>query len=246
MRFALPLTLCPLLACAGLLAGCSPVGRDASGDAALLARDPVIARALFDPLLTDPDLASRNEANAAIGFVDSAALPVFTADTAEAQAAREALRIELLEGGLLPDLPPASARSGGAVLGPMTGAGALLAAVGAPQTCAKGLREDFLLAADLPAAAAIPGLAMVVQAGGSDHAGCRLRIIRYDSAAPAADVLQYHFVRAQRAGLMPDRFAQPADSIAASGKSGERLAVHLRARAGGLTGVTLVWRGPGG
>lgn len=233
-----------LLLCAGPIAGCMPASRHESDTAALVARDPVVARALFDPLLTDPDLASRNEANAAIGFVDSAALPVFTADSAQASAAREALRIELLEGGPLPELPLARADAGPPVLGPMSGASELLAAVGAPQACAAALREDFLMAADLPAAAAIPAQAMVVQAGGADRAGCNLRIVRYDSEAPADDLMQYHVVRARRAGLAADRYVQPAAAIVAAGANGERLAVHLRARAGGLTGVTLVWRGP--
>jgi hypothetical protein len=235
----------PLLLLASLAAACAPFGDEGDSDAVPITQDPVIARALHDPLMTDPDLASRNEANAAIGFVDSAALPVFTASTEKAQAAREALRIELLEGGALPDLPLASARAGAAPLGPMSGAAELLAAVGAPAQCAEGLREDFALAASLPPAAAIPPPAMVVQAGGADSDGCGIRIIRYQTQAPMDDVLQYHFVRATRAGLTPERFAVPAASIAAKGKQGEQLAVHLRQTPHGLTGVTLVYRKPG-
>lgn len=230
------------LACLGLLAACGPGGPDAVRDAGLIATDPVIARALHDPLLSDPDLASRNEANAAIGFADSAALPVLTASSEAADRAREAMRIELLEGGKLPDLPPASTAAGPAALGPMSGADALLAAVGAPGTCAEGLKEDFALAASLPSAAAIPPRAMVVQAGGSDAKGCGLRIIRYLTSAAPEDVLQYHHVRASRAGLTPVRHSAPGDSIAASGKGSERLTVSLRKAANGLTGVTLVYR----
>jgi hypothetical protein len=194
--------------------------------------------------MSDPDLASRNEANAAIGFVDSSALPVLAATSEDAQAAREALRIELLESGTLPDLPPASAKQGAAPLGPMSAPAELLAGVEAPVACAQGLKEDFAMAASLPPAAAIPAPAMVVQAGGADGEGCRIRIIRYQTAAPIADVLQYHFVRASRAGLSPERFAAPADSIAAKGKQGERLAVHLRRTPHRLTGVTLIYRAP--
>lgn len=234
----------PLLLVASLAAGCAPSAGGKADDAALIARDPVIARALNDPLMSDPDLASRNEANAAIGFADSTALPVLAASTEDAQAAREALRIELLESGTLPDLPPASERDGSAPLGPMSGADALLKAVAAPGACAGRLREDFALAASLPQAAAIPPPAMVVQAGGAQAGECRIRIIRYLTAAPIDDVLQYHFVRASRAGLSPERFARPQDSIAARGKSGEALAVHLRRAPNGLTGVTLVYRAP--
>lgn len=237
MRRALPFILL-----ASLAAACAPFASEDSGDAALIAQDPVIARALHDPLMTDPDLASRNEANAAIGFADSHALPVFTASVEEVQAAQEALRIALLEGGSLPELPPASEGSGPAPLGPMSGAEELLAAVAAPAQCAEGLREDFALAASLPPAGAIPPRAMVVQAGGADIDGCRIRIIRYNTAAPIDDVLEYHWVSARRAGLTPERFAVPAPSIAAKGGKGDQLAVHLRQTPHGLTGVTLVYR----
>lgn len=231
--------LLPLMA----LAACDPAGGDAARGDALIAQDPVIARALHDPLLTDPDLASRNEANAAIGFADSNALPVLGGSPAEVTATREAMRLALLENGALPELSAPEPGEGGAVLGPMSDAGALLAAVSAPATCAGALKEDFALAASLPAPAAIPPRAMVVQAGGAETAGCHLRIVRYLSAAPFDDVLQFHFVTARRAGLAPQRFNAPGDSIAA-GTGAERLVVHLRKAANGLTGVTLVYRAP--
>ncbi len=211
-------------------------------DAALIADDPVIARALHDPLMSDPDLASRNEANAAIGFVDSNALPVIAASNADAQAAREALRLELLEAGAIPELPPAQEKQGGKPLGPMSSATELLAAVGAPATCAAHLQEDFALAATLPPVAAIPPLGMVVQAGGADAKDCRIRIIRYNTAAPIVDVLQYHYARSTRAGMRAQRYAVPGESIAANGKGADRLAVHVRPALHGMTGVTLVYR----
>lgn len=236
------------LACLGLLAACGPGAGEGEGatapDAGLIARDPEIARALHDPLMSDPDLASRNEAAAAIGFADSAALPVLAGSGAAAAAAREAMRIELLEGGPLPDLPRASRAPGRAVLGPMSGPEELLGAVGAPGACAGALKEDFALAARLPPAAMIPPRAMVVQAGGSQARGCALRILRYLTPAAPEDVLQYHHVRASRAGLAPTRHAAPGDSIVATGKGAERLAVHVRTAANALTGVTVIYRAP--
>lgn len=235
--FILPLLCLGLAACAD---GAQQARRD---DAALIAQDPVIARALHDPLMSDPDLASRNEANAAIGFLDSHALPVIAASSEDARRTRDALRLELLEAGAIPDLPPPREADEDepalAPLGPMTSPADLLAAVGAPETCAARLREDFALAASLPAPAAIPPGGMVVQAGGADNAGCRIRIIRYQSAALGEDVLQYHYARAKRAGLKGKRLG---DAMTATGKGTERLAVHVRAAAHGLTGVTLVYR----
>jgi hypothetical protein len=202
----------------------------------------VIARALNDPLMTDPDLASRNEANAAVGFVDSTALPVFAGNGEAAQAAREAMRLELLESGPLAELPPATSASGTSPLGPQSAPSELLAAVGAPAACAARLSEDFALAADLPPPASLPPRAMVVQAGGAQTPGCALTIIRYLTPATLEDVLEYHYNRARRAGLAPLRFAQPGDAIAGQAEGGERIAVHPRAAANGLTGVTLVYR----
>lgn len=227
------------------LAACADRKDEAADDAALIAEDPVIARALHDPLMSDPDLASRNEANAVIGFPDSNALPVLRATRAESQAAREAMRLQLLETGPMPDLPKppeeddAAAAKSVKLLGPMSSPAELLAAVGAPARCAQVLKEDFALAAKLPPIADLPPLGMVMQAGGADQPGCRIRIIRYQTAAPREDVLHYHYVRAVRAGL---KGVRQGDSIAARTRGDEQLAVHVRAAPHGLTGVTLVYR----
>lgn len=231
------------LICLGA-AACGGGGAQKADPYAAIAEDPVIARALHDPLMSDPDLASRNEANAAMGFADSNALPVFTATSEDAQAAREVLRLELLAAGPIPDLPPVSEGEAGPRLGPMAPASDLLAAVGAPASCAGRLKEDFALAASLPAAAAIPAGAMVVQAGRGEGKACRLTIIRYRSAAPRTDLLQYHITRAVRAGLGAALFASPEDTVIARGQAGEWLTVHVRPAAHGMNAVDLVYRVP--
>lgn len=227
-----------------MAAACADPADEVAHDAALIATDPIIARALHDPLMSDPDLASRNEANAAIGFVDSGALPVITASPEAASKAREALRLDLLERGSIPELPPPARGAGGKEMGPLTSAADLLAAVGAPAVCESQLIEDFALAADLPPVAAIPPSAMVMQAGGADGDKCGLRIIRYHSVAPHEDVLQYHYTEALRGGLRVLRYAEPEDIIAATGAGGEALLVHIRPAANGLTGVLLIYRAP--
>lgn len=230
-----------------LAAGCADrTERDSAplAASALIAQDPVIARALHDPLMTDPDLASRNEANAMIGFADSGALPVIAATSADASAARAAMRLELLADGALPDLPPPLKAARGGRLGPMASAADLIAALGAPAPCAARLTEDFALAATMPPAAAIPPRAMVLQAAGAETKACRIRIIRFATPAAPEDVLQYHYARAQRAGLVPARHERPEDIIAATGKRGETLVVHVRPAPHGLTSVDLLYRAP--
>lgn len=227
-----------------MLAACAPAKQQQVADTDLIATDPVMARALNDPLMTDPDLASRNEANALIGFIDSSALPVLAATPQETQSAREAARLELLEDGSIPDLPAAQSGARGKKLGPMASADDLIAALGAPARCAALLKEDFAYAADLPAVASIMPRGMVLQAGGADNAACGVRIVRYTTAAAPDDVLQYHYTRATRAGLQASRHNRPEDIIAAKGKTGETLVVHLRSAAHGLTGVVLLYRAP--
>jgi hypothetical protein len=83
-----------------------------------------------------------------------------------------------------------------------------------------------------------------VQAGGADTAPCRIRIIRYQTAAAPEDVLQYHYARALRGGLSAQRHAEPEAIIAATGKAGETLVVHVRPGPHGLSAVELLYRAP--
>lgn len=223
-----------------LLAACSGAPEDAArGDP--FAADPLVAAALHDPLMSDPDLSARNEANAVLGFAGDTALPLIPATPEAAQAAREAGRLELLEAGDIPTLPqPVAGR--GPLASPGANAREALAALGAPEVCLAALTEDFRWAAALPRAAAIMPQGMVVQAGGSAKPGCDLRIIRYQTPAPPEDVLQYHYVRAGRAGLAPQRFAEGGETIAGRGANGETLVAMVGKAASGLTAVTLVYR----
>ena len=232
--------LAPVLLC--LLAACSAGERD--GDAATpLASDPMVARALHDPLMSDPDLSAVNEANAVIGFAGDSALPVLPATPEAAQAAREAGRLELIEGGELTPLP--SPETGiGAISGRNASATALLGAIGAPESCLPSLKQGFAFAAGLPPAAAIMPHGMVVRAGGADTAACKLRLIRYHTPAAGEDVLEYHFTRARRAGLRPLRYAEGGEGLAARAAGGEAWAVAVRATPSGLTEVDLLYRAP--
>lgn len=226
-----------------LLAACS-AGPAERVDASTSAMDPVVARALHDPLMSDPDLSARNDANAVLGLPASGALPVFSATPEAARAAREAARLELLEGGPVPDLPPASETAGGKPLGALASAGDLLAALGAPESCGARLEQGFAWSADLPPVAAIMPHGMVMQAGGAEIAPCQVRIIRYQTPAMPDDVLAYHYARAVRAGMTVTRAAAPEAMINASNAAGQRLVVHARPAAHGMTAVDLLYRAP--
>lgn len=232
----------PALLC--VLSACSLAERDGGGDtAAALARDPVVARALYDPLMSDPDLSARNEANALIGFAGDNALPVLPASSEAAQKAREAARIELLEGGAIAALPGAVSGPG-PVPGRDASASELVGALGAPESCAAALTQGFAWAAAMPGAAAIMPHGMVARAAGADTPACRLRIIRYHTPVAPEDALEYHFTRATRAGLKPLRYAEGEAGIAALAAGGEALAVAVRPTISGMTEVDLLYRAP--
>lgn len=236
MRFASFLVLlCMLAACSA--------GEGEGETATPLTDDPLVARALHDPLMSDPDLSALNEANALLGFAGDSALPVLPATPEAAQAAREAGRLELLETGEIAPLPSPVSGIGTVPARDASGAD-LLAALGAPASCAPVLEQGFVWAAALPPAAAIMPQGMVVRAGGADTAACKLRIIRYHTPAAAADVLEYHFTRALRAGLSPLRYAEGGESLAARASRGEAWAVAVRETASGFTEVDLLYRAP--
>ena len=223
-----------------MLAACSQApGHEAARDP--FAADPLVAAALHDPLMSDPDLSARNEANAVLGFAADTALPLIPATPEAAQAARDAGRLELLAEGGMPPLP-APVAAPVALPAPGGKAQAGLAAIGVAGPCLARLEEGFEWAARLPQVAAIMPQGMVVQAGGSDAAGCGLRVIRYQTAAAPEDVLQYHYVRAGRAGLNPQRHAGEGESISGKAATGEALLVRVRKAASGLTAVDLYYR----
>ncbi|MEQ5787036.1 hypothetical protein J3454_03945 [Erythrobacter sp. NFXS35] len=225
-----------------LLAACSGEREDRTS-VDPLATDPVVARALYDPLMSDPDLSARNAANALLDFAGDTALPLVPATPETARAAREAARIELLEGGEIVSLPAAVEKSG-----PVLAANAtvedLLAVLGAPERCAAVIEEGFIWAVDPPSVATIMPHGMVMQAAGAQVAGCRLRIVRYRTPAASADVLQYHFNYALRAGLQSVLYERPVTGLTASGKGGEALTVLIRQGPSGLTAVDLLYRAP--
>ncbi|MGY6552585.1 MAG: hypothetical protein ACXIT4_11955 [Erythrobacter sp.] len=204
-------------------------------------RDPVIARALNDPLMSDPDLARRSEANAVLGFTDSTALPVFAATSDAKLQAREAARRELPGGGAVAALPPLAAGAGAQSLGGLTGIDALLAASGAPAGCAKVVREGFDWAAKLPDPARIMPHGMAMQAAGAETQACRLRLVRYHTAAGIEDALIYHHTLALRAGMEAALYDRPEAMLQASDEAGRMLRVQARADPSGMNEIDVIY-----
>ena len=206
--------------------------------------DPYLARALNDPLMVDPDLAYRNEANAAITLGYDHALPSFKRSDEAASRARETARLELLEDGPIEDLPPASDGTGPASLEAQFAVEAVLETLQVPLECRANVKGSFAFAATMPAYARIMPHGMVRVAAATEQDKCDLRLVRYVTPAAIEDALQYHFTIATREGLEPAYFTQPEASLIA-----ERRAVHVqvyaRKTSGDLTAVDIItWKRP--
>lgn len=232
--------LFPLLA-ALALAGCrqEPERSGAAG----APQDPVISAALGDELMTDPDLARQNQANAALsgGGPASALIPP-EARSAEAVAAARA-EAARLAGGVLRRAPAPAAST----VAPASEALALTAnralAIGIDRrNCVATLDYAFAWAAKFPAAVPIYPRSHVQEAAGSDADGCRLRIARFASPAPPGDVVDFYWTLAGQAALAPRVRRAGGDQVISGGKGDSAFVAYLRER-GGLTEVDLVTNG---
>lgn len=206
-------------------------------------RDPLVARALADPLMSDPDLAYRNEANSAITLRFDHLLPPLAASDEATERARNAVRVELLKGGPIPEIPAAfAAGNGPKSFAAIATADVMLREAGGPIRCAKSLSEGLVFAADMPASAAIIPHGMTQQAAGADATGCSVRIVRYLAPVGGSEVIEWHYTLAERARLRPVIYGEAEMALVGEGRK-ETLVVQARPGPGGLTAVDLVhWR----
>ena len=204
--------------------------------------DPIVARTLNDPLMTDPDLAHRNQANAALTIRYDHALPPHVSTSENAEAAREAARRELLETGPIAELPVASGTAEGEALALGMTAQDIIANAGAPRACSAAVKEGLIWAARMPDPARIMPHGMTMQAAGANTKRCNLRIVRYVTPVEQEDALRYHNSRALFAGMTVKRFRSP-EAILDAARGSQHLKVYVRPGPGGTSSVDLIyWR----
>lgn len=225
------LLLLPLLASA--LAGCGQEAARAAEDRA----DPVIALALADPLMTDPDLASRNMAGLGLRGegVPSALVPRDESDEkARAAALADA---SALMGGQAKAPPPA-------VPGMMVAAGqtALLSWQGRfPQSrCADAASWGFIWAARMPQWLPVYPRGHVQEALGADTAECHARALSFRSAVGVQDIIDFYAAMTGKAGFALKRGVDGEAQVLSGSKGGSGFAVHARPGPEGMTAVDLV------
>jgi hypothetical protein len=204
--------------------------------------DPIVAATLNDPLMIDPDLVHRSDANALLSIRYDHALPPHGSTTESAEAARDAASRELLETGAIEDLPLASTQAAGEALALGMTATEVMKASGAPNRCLGQVKEGLVWAARLPDAARVMPHGMVMQAAGAQTERCKMRIIRYVTPVGVEDALRYHFNRANRAGMTANRYSAPEDILKAE-RGSEHFQVYVRPGPGGTSAVDLIyWR----
>lgn len=160
-------------------------------------RDPQVAQALDDPLMTDPDLSSRNEGAAALTVESDGSLPVLPA-TLEAVAAARAEAAALVGGSGRLAAPPAAAGPAKAIADEAPEAH-LAALPGA--RCAAVLERSAIWAARLPRSLPVYPRGATLAAAGSDAAGCKARAVTFTTPVPVDEVVAFYWARA--AGLGP-------------------------------------------
>lgn len=234
---ALPLVLAA--AAVAMLSACSEESVEAPVD--VLNQDPQLARALHDPLMVDPDLAWRTEANAIIALRDGHPLPPIEAREDAANRAREAARLELLENGQIPSLPGASGESGVSLASLVT-AGEMVEAVGARTDCIERMDGALQWSAEMPPTSSIMPHGMVQQAAGVDAGTCVVRVVRYLTPVGIEDALEYHFTKVDRARFDIIRYEAPEAQLVAERRD-QKLVVGAREGPGGMTAVDIIhWR----
>lgn len=223
-----------------LLAGCDEEAKDAPEE--VLTQDPQLARALNDPLMVDPDLSWRSEANAVLAIRDGHPLPLFDASAEASRRAREAMRLELLEDGQIAAMPPASSEASRFALGDAQSANAMVEEVGGRGDCADRLEDSLEWSTRMPAPSTLPPHSMVQQAAGIAAGECDMRIVRYLTPAGIDYVLEFHFANADRARFEIALYRQPEAQIFAERRD-QVLVVAVRAGPGGMSAVDVIhWR----
>ena len=222
-----------------VLTACSETQDERAYASSVLAQDPILARALNDPLMSDPDLASRNLSNAVIAFHDSQPLPPIGANEEAASRAREAVRLDLLTGGQVESLPAAIETDDAVSLASFTNAGDMIEAVGSRADCIESMDASLLWSTQMPATSAIMPHGMIQAAAGADSDRCVIRVVRYHTPVGVDDALEYHFNKAAREGFDVDHIKAPEAQLRGEWRN-EQIAVHVRPGPRGLAEVDVI------
>lgn len=204
-------------------------------------RDPLIEQALGDHLMVDPNLASQNEANAALTVGYDSSIPPLISGPEQRDAALSAARTKLADSGKIAELPDPQEDNEWANL-----AGALSAAERASRIefareCADRVSYSSRWAAELPDFAEPAPFGAVQEAAGNPSDKCNIRIVTYLTSLPVEEAIHFHYNLALRAEMTPAYIVAEESAILAVTPKAS-LAVHARKRDTHQTVVDIITR----
>ena len=228
------------LAMAALLAGCGD-----GGEGAFLPpeRDPVAVQAVNDQIMTDPDLSSRNEANAALtSSTENTTPPVV--GTREAIDAARMKAVELL-GDTVPELGKVAAAEADESIPPSAAIGLqdMAALTEAYRPCAAGMGYTAKWAVTWPALLPIYPLANLREGAGNTSGGCSLRAVSVITPVSRDEVSAFYTAKARKEGMdVAIAAIGPAHRITARGR-GIDARIYLASTPYGQTRVDMIIAG---
>lgn len=223
------------LAAVVLLSAC---GGTADGEGETM--DPASEQALNDNMMSDPDMAGRNEAGAALSGTANGAIPEIDKSQRAIDAARNRA-IELVGGTA--NLKPAPAARELAANAPDTKA-MITAAKAAVQpggeNCANSVAYGSAWAAKLPAAFPVYPRGNTQEAAGTDEGDCKMRIVSFLTPVALDEVLSFYASRATAEGYTLEHVRKGDENILSGTKGLSALVVYGKRLSSDVTQVDLV------
>jgi len=222
---------------AGLLtlAGCS--GGD-KRDQASPDDDPVVAGALGDEIMVDPDLAGQK------GKAGDAAIELPSEQrTPEAIAAAKAEALRLAGGAIQKAPDPESGDPGPLVNGAVTAAQVAASARTGKTDCAGKVEYSAKWATKLPEPLTIYPQAALREAAGTDGDGCKLRVVSFVTPVTAGEVIDYYYTRLRSHGYDARHMVEKEGHVLGGKKANASFLIYARKLGNDLTEVDLVASG---
>ena len=205
--------------------------------------DPLLAHALAGLLMADPDLASRNQALAAIsgGGPEVAEFPLIESGAEVVAAAK--VEAQRLAGGKIASAPFPSEGSNQVLHDAVTAAQRAAAVKGPGSNCGAQASYDMAWSLRLPQAFPIYPRGHLIEAAGNDGNGCHLRVVRFVTPVDPVAVIDFYHTLALAAHY--DARHQQADGreLLEGNKGATAYAVQARVRNDGLTEADIVVNG---
>jgi hypothetical protein len=200
------------------------------------AADPLLARAVNDPIMTDPQLSQQSNADAVRPPPQpySAPLPATTIARMPEPGAEP----------LMSAPAPAASCPQCKVADQSLTLGALAEAQRDRRTkgCASALSYSATWASRLPADLPLHPNARVIEAAGSTGRGCALRVVSFVVQQPVGRMVDWYYTRASRAGYSAEHQADATQHVLGGtrARDGGAYVVFLESRGEGTTAIDLV------